>query len=169
MSLFWAESNRLNVKFVSKVFLSLPIFIPAWDSSCIMYLILYHIVSMYVLLNVFIVQVQDSPSTSSSTLSVGRVTRYLCPCICSPDQTMVCFDQNRKRHIPYLPQHSRYQAGNYSCHPDNLHPATISLHVLSKVEHQLIDYCHVDHHHSSRSYFDFHFDQYHDENDGTPP
>ena len=27
----------------------------------------------------------------------------------------------------------RYQAGNYSCHPDNLHPATISLHVLSKV------------------------------------
>ena len=154
MSLFWAESNRLNVKFVSKVFLSLPFFIPAWDSSCIMYLILYHIVSMYVLLNVFIVQVQDSPSTSSSTLSVGRVTRYLCPCICSPDQIMVCFDQNRERHIPYLPQHSRYQAGNYSCHPDNLHPATISLHVLSKVEHQLIDYCHVDHHH---------------ENDGTPP
>ena len=29
----------------------------------------------------------------------------------------------------------RYQAGNYSCHPDNLHPATISLHVLSKVYH----------------------------------
>ena len=28
---------------------------------------------------------------------------------------------------------ARYQAGNYSCHPDNLHPATISLHVLSKV------------------------------------
>lgn len=46
------------------------------------------------------IKVQDSPSTSSSTLSVGRVTRY--------------------------------QAGNYSCHPDNLHPATISLHVLSK-------------------------------------
>lgn len=46
------------------------------------------------------IKVQDSPSTSSSTLSVGRV--------------------------------SRYQAGNYSCHPDNLHPATISLHVLSK-------------------------------------
>jgi len=46
------------------------------------------------------IKVQDSPSTSSSTLSVGRVTRY--------------------------------QAGNYSCHPDNLHPATITLHVLSK-------------------------------------
>ena len=25
-----------------------------------------------------------------------------------------------------------YQAGNYSCHPDNLHPARVSLHVLSK-------------------------------------
>jgi len=46
------------------------------------------------------IKVQDSPSTSSSTLSVGGVTRY--------------------------------QAGNYSCHPDSLHPATITLHVLSK-------------------------------------
>ena len=46
------------------------------------------------------IKVQDLPSTSSSTLSVGRVTRY--------------------------------QAGNYSCHPDNLHPATITLHVLNK-------------------------------------
>ena len=46
------------------------------------------------------IKVQDLPSTSSSTLSVGRV--------------------------------SRYQAGNYSCHPDNLHPATITLHVLNK-------------------------------------
>ena len=46
------------------------------------------------------IKVQDSPSTSSSTLSVGRVTRY--------------------------------QAGNYSCHPDNLHPAPMTLHVLSK-------------------------------------
>jgi len=46
------------------------------------------------------IKVQDSPSTSSSTLNVGRV--------------------------------SRYQAGNYSCHPDNLHPAIVSLHVLSK-------------------------------------
>ena len=47
-----------------------------------------------------VIKVQDSPSTSSSTLHIGGVTRY--------------------------------QAGNYSCHPDNLHPATVSLHVLSK-------------------------------------
>merc|ERR1712079_134617 len=47
-----------------------------------------------------VIKVQDSPSTSSSTLHIGRVTRY--------------------------------QAGNYSCHPDNLHPATVSLHVLNK-------------------------------------
>ena len=47
-----------------------------------------------------VIKVQDSPSTSSSTLSIGGV--------------------------------SRYQAGNYSCHPDNLHPARVSLHVLSK-------------------------------------
>ena len=26
---------------------------------------------------------------------------------------------------------TQYQAGNYSCHPDNFHPATITLHVLS--------------------------------------
>merc|ERR1711953_370099 len=47
-----------------------------------------------------VIKVQDSPSTSSSTLSIGGVDRY--------------------------------QAGNYSCHPDNLHPATVTLHVLSK-------------------------------------
>ena len=47
-----------------------------------------------------VIKVQDSPSTSSSTLSIGGVTRH--------------------------------QAGNYSCHPDNLHPARVSLHVLSK-------------------------------------
>merc|ERR1712012_1465971 len=47
-----------------------------------------------------VIKVQDSPSTSSSTLSIGGVTRY--------------------------------QAGNYSCHPDNLHPARVTLHVLSK-------------------------------------
>lgn len=46
------------------------------------------------------IKVQDLPSTSSSTLSVGKVTRY--------------------------------QTGNYSCHPDNLHPATVTLHVLSE-------------------------------------
>ena len=47
-----------------------------------------------------VIKVQDSPSTSSSTLSINGVDRY--------------------------------QAGNYSCHPDNLHPATVTLHVLSK-------------------------------------
>ena len=47
-----------------------------------------------------VIKVQDSPSTSSSTLSIGGV--------------------------------SRFQAGNYTCHPDNLHPARVSLHVLSK-------------------------------------
>ena len=47
-----------------------------------------------------VIKVQDSPSTSSSTLSINGVDRY--------------------------------QAGNSSCHPDNLHPATVTLHVLSK-------------------------------------
>ena len=47
-----------------------------------------------------VIKVQDSASTSSSTLSISSV--------------------------------SRYQAGNYSCHPDNLHPARVSLHVLNK-------------------------------------
>ena len=47
-----------------------------------------------------VIKVQDSQATSSSTLGMPTVTRYM--------------------------------AGNYSCHPDNLNPARVTLHVLNK-------------------------------------
>ena len=54
--------------------------------------------------------------------------------MCSPDRVIVTMvsPQVYGWSNLILSYTTTADSGNYSCHPDNLHPATVSLHVLSK-------------------------------------